>query len=153
VIAAFKGTIATRARTRAWTTPTAGTGSPARRTARTIPPWGTGRAGPGSSPAESIEEATRRAQAILIPREHRPGACALPALARPAYNPPRGARMPDDRDSRPRPKLSRRGFLLGTPLVATALDGCQVPAGSAGSGAPVSGPGPVAVDLRVNGKD
>jgi aerobic-type carbon monoxide dehydrogenase small subunit (CoxS/CutS family) len=61
--------------------------------------------------------------------------------------------MPDDRDSRPRPKLSRRGFLLGTPLVATALDGCQVPAGSAGGGAPLSGPGPVAVGIRVNGRD
>ena len=61
--------------------------------------------------------------------------------------------MPDYRDSRPRSKLSRRGFLLGTPLAAAALDACRPADGVEGGGAPVVGPGPVPIPLRVNGKD
>jgi aerobic-type carbon monoxide dehydrogenase small subunit (CoxS/CutS family) len=64
--------------------------------------------------------------------------------------------MADDRDSQPRSKLSRRGFLLGTPLAAGAvgaLEACRPAEGVEGGGAPVLGPGPVAVTLRINGKD
>jgi aerobic-type carbon monoxide dehydrogenase small subunit (CoxS/CutS family) len=57
----------------------------------------------------------------------------------------------DERDDRSR--LSRRGFLFGTPLAAVTVEAC-LPADSAeGGGAPVVGPGPVPVTLRVNGKE
>ena len=52
-----------------------------------------------------------------------------------------------------RVRLSRRGFLFGAPLAAVAVEAC-LPAESAESGgAPVVGPGPVPLTLRVNGKE
>jgi xanthine dehydrogenase YagT iron-sulfur-binding subunit len=57
----------------------------------------------------------------------------------------------DARDDRAR--LSRRGFLFGAPLAAVTVEAC-LPADSAeGGGAPVVGPGPVPVTLRVNGRE
>src|SRR5262249_49012556 len=52
-----------------------------------------------------------------------------------------------------RSQLSRRGFLLGTPLAAVAAEGCLTPDTPSGGGAPVVGPGAVPVSLRVNGKE
>ena len=62
-------------------------------------------------------------------------------------------RTKDDDEREARSRLSRRGFLFGTPLAAVAVEAC-LPADSAeGGGAPVVGPGPVPVTLRINGKE
>jgi xanthine dehydrogenase YagT iron-sulfur-binding subunit len=61
-------------------------------------------------------------------------------------------RAKDDGDD-DRARLSRRGFLFGAPLVAAAAPGCLPAETAEGSGGPVVGPGPVAVALRVNGKE
>ena len=58
-----------------------------------------------------------------------------------------------DADAEARARLSRRGFLVGAPLAAVALDACRPAEGVGGGGAPVVGPGAVPVTLRVNGKD
>ena len=62
-------------------------------------------------------------------------------------------KQPKDPDPDARARLSRRGFLIGTPLAAAALDACRPAEGVAGGGAPVVGPGAVPVTLRVNGAD
>jgi aerobic-type carbon monoxide dehydrogenase small subunit (CoxS/CutS family) len=55
-----------------------------------------------------------------------------------------------------RARVSRRGFLFGTPLAATATvaaEGCRPAEGVDSGGAPVVGPDAVPVTLRVNGKE
>jgi len=58
-----------------------------------------------------------------------------------------------DGDDAARARLSRRGFLFGAPLVAATAEACLPAETAEGSGAPVVGPGPVPVTLRVNGKE
>jgi aerobic-type carbon monoxide dehydrogenase small subunit (CoxS/CutS family) len=61
--------------------------------------------------------------------------------------------MKQTKDGEDRSRLSRRGFLFGTPLAAVAAEAC-LPADTAeGQGAPVVGPGAVAVTLKINGQE
>jgi xanthine dehydrogenase YagT iron-sulfur-binding subunit len=62
-------------------------------------------------------------------------------------------RTKDGEGDAERARLSRRGFLFGAPLAAVAAEGCLPAEAPESGGAPVAGPGPVPVTLRVNGKD
>src|SRR5262249_2639244 len=68
----------------------------------------------------------------------------------------RGSHVMNDSSGEPRSGLSRPGFLTGTGAAAAALTGLQselAPAAQPGGGAaPAQGPGPVLIELTVNGK-
>jgi aerobic-type carbon monoxide dehydrogenase small subunit (CoxS/CutS family) len=60
----------------------------------------------------------------------------------------------DTADEGAKARLSRRGFLFGTPLAAAAAaPGCLPAETAEAGGAPAVGPGAVPVSLRVNGKE